>query len=330
MSRCLAVLVYVIRRILYSVPVLLTTSFLLFTFVSISGDPLGRLRANPNITQQQIRSIEHSKNLDRPVIVRYGYWARDALTKKFGTTLYGNRKIWPDLKRVMGHTIQFIGAALIISLLVGVGIGVYSALRQYSPFDLGVTTMSLLAFATPVFWLALMLQVLTVQIFLKWHVRVFYTSGLSSANPGHGLHFLIDRIQHLALPVAVLCAEGIAYYSRFIRASMLEVLNSDYVRTARAKGLQERRVIMKHAFRNALIPLITVVGLSFGGIFAGAFVTETIFTLDGMGYYFINALQASDPYPVMAWLAVVATMVVTFNLIADIMYGVADPRIRYE
>ena len=159
-------LVYIIRRILNSVPVLLAASFLLFTFVSISGDPLGRLRANPNITQQQIRSIEHSKNLDRPVIVRYGYWARDALTKKFGTTLYGNRKIWPDLKRVMGHTIQFIGAALIISLLVGVAIGVYSALRQYSPFDLA-HDHERFACATPAFGSALMLQVITVQIFLS-------------------------------------------------------------------------------------------------------------------------------------------------------------------
>jgi peptide/nickel transport system permease protein len=175
-----------------------------------------------------------------------------------------------------------------------------------------------------------MLQVLVVNIYLKWHVRIFYTSGLSSPNPGHGAQWLLDRVQHLALPVIALCILGIAGYSRYMRASMLEVLNSDYVRTARAKGLIERRVIMKHAFRNALIPLITLVALDFGAVFAGAVVTETIFTLDGMGYYFINALQASDPYPVMAWLMIVATMVITFNLIADILYGVFDPRIRYD
>jgi peptide/nickel transport system permease protein len=324
-------LTFILRRILYSIPVLVATSFLIFTFVSVSGDPLGRLRANPNITAEQIHSIEHSKNLDKPVIVRYGYWIRDAVTKQFGTTLFGNRKIWPDLKRVMGHTLQFILTALIISVIVGIAIGVYSGLRQYSMFDYTATTLSFVGFATPVFWLALMLQVLVVQIYLKWNIRVFYTSGLSSpTNAGHGLHFLLDRAQHLALPVIALCVLSIATYSRYMRASMLEVLNSDYVRTARAKGLVERRVIMKHAFRNALIPLITVVAIDFGAIFAGAIVTETIFTLDGMGYYFINALFASDPYPVMAWLMVVATMVIVFNLIADILYGVFDPRIRYD
>ena len=324
-------LTYIVRRVLYSIPVLIATSFLIFTFVSISGDPLGRLRANPNITAQQFAAIKHSKNLDRPVIVRYGLWVRDAVTKKFGTTMFGNRPIWPDLQRVMGHTLQFILSALIISVIFGIAIGVYSALRQYSVFDYTATTLSFVGFATPVFWLALMLQVIVVQIYLKWNIRVFYTSGLSSpTGAGHGFHFLIDRVQHLALPVIALCVLSIAQYSRYMRASMLEVLNSDYVRTARAKGLLERRVIMKHAFRNALIPLVTVVAIDFGALFAGAIVTETIFTLDGMGFYFINALQASDPYPVMAWLMVVAVMVITFNLIADILYGVFDPRIRYD
>src|SRR5918912_176859 len=324
-------LTYILRRFLYSIPVLVATSFLIFTFVSITGDPLGRLRSNPNITAEQIHAVEHSKNLDKPVIIRYGYWIKDAVTKQFGTTLFGNRKIWPDLKRVMGHTIQFILSAIIISAILGIAIGVYSALRQYSLFDYTATTLSFIGFATPVFWLALMLQVLMVQIFLKWHVRIFYTSGLSSSvNAGHVFHFLLDRVQHLALPVIALCTLSTPTYSRFMRASMLEVLNSDYVRTARAKGLLERRVVMRHAFRNALIPLVTVVARDFGGPFAGAIVTETIFTLDGMGFYFINALQASDPYPVMAWLMVVATMVVAFNLIADVLYGVFDPRIRYD
>jgi peptide/nickel transport system permease protein len=322
---------FVLRRILYSIPVLFATSFLIFTFVSITGDPLGRIRANPNITAEQLHAIEHSKNLDRPVVVRYGYWLHDAVTKKFGTTLFGNRKIWPDLKRSLSHTLEYLLAAIILSLLIGVTIGVYSALRQYSLFDYAATTMSFVGFALPGFWLALMLQVVVVQIFLKWHVRVFYTSGLSSStNAGHGLHFLLDRVQHLALPVLVVATLSIASYSRFMRASMLEVLNSDYVRTARAKGLVERRVVLRHVFRNALIPLITVVAIDFGGLFAGIITIETIFTLDGMGFYFVNALGASDPYPVMAWLMVVATMVVVFNLIADVLYGVVDPRIRYD
>jgi peptide/nickel transport system permease protein len=324
------VLTYVIRRILYSIPVLISTSFLIFSFVSVTGDPLARLRANPNISREEFHAIQHAKRLDRPVVVRYGYWVHDAVTKKFGTTLFGQRKIWPDLKRVMGHTVQFILSAIILSVVFGIAIGVYSALRQYTLFDHVATTLSFIGFALPVFWLALMLQVVVVQIYLKWHIRVFYTSGLSSVNPGHGLHFLLDRIQHLALPVIALSFLSIASHSRYMRASMLDVLNSDYLRTARAKGLVERRVILKHAFRNALIPMITVIALDFGGLFAGAIVTETIFTLDGMGFYFINALQSSDPYPVMAWLMIVATMVIGFNLVADILYGVVDPRIRYD
>jgi len=324
------VLTYVIRRILFSIPVLIATSFLIFSFVSVAGDPLARLRANPNITRAQFHAIQHAKRLDRPVVLRYVYWVHDAVTEKFGTTLFGQRKIWPDLKRVMGHTVQFILSAIILSVVVGIVVGVYSALRQYSLFDHVATTLSFIGFALPVFWLALMLQVLVVQIYLKWHIRVFYTSGLSSVSPGHGFHFVIDRVQHLALPVIALSFLSIASHSRYMRASMLDVLNSDYLRTARANGLIERRVILKHAFRNALIPMITLVALDFGGLFAGAIVTETIFTLDGMGFYFINALQTSDPYPVMAWLMIVATMVILFNLVADILYGVVDPRIRYD
>ena len=149
-------------------------------------------------------------------------------------------------------------------------------------------------------------------------------------DPGSGLSFAVDRAHHLALPVLVLMIASIATYSRFMRASMLEVVNADYVRTARAKGLNERRVTMGHAFRNALIPLVTVIALNFGALIGGAVVTETVFSLDGMGLYFINALQGADPYPVMAWLMVTATMVIVFNLIADILYGVLDPRVRYD
>jgi peptide/nickel transport system permease protein len=325
------VLAYVVRRIVYSIPVLVASSFLIFTFVSVTGDPLGRIRANPSITAAQFNAIEHAKRLDRPVVVRYGYWVHDAVTAKFGTTLFGNRKIWPDLKRSMWHTLQYLLTASLIAILGGISIGVYSALRQYSLFDYTATTLSFVGFALPGFWLALMLQVLAVQVFLKWHVRVVYTSGLSSSvGAGHGIHFFVDRLQHLALPVIVVATLSIAAYSRYMRASMLEVLNSEYVRTARAKGLVERRVVIRHAFRNALIPMITLIALEFGSLFAGVITIETIFTLDGMGSYFINALQASDPYPVMAWLMVVATMVVTFNLIADLVYGIADPRIRYN
>jgi peptide/nickel transport system permease protein len=324
------VLTYIIRRLLYSLVVLLVASFLIFTFVTISGDPLAFLKMSPGVDPATIANIEARKHLNDPIVVQYVYWLRDAVTNQFGTTITGERKIMPDIQRVMGHTLQLVFAAEFLAILVAIAIGVYSALKQYSVFDYSATTFSFLGLATPVFWLALMLQVLFVNIYLWFDVRIFYTANLSGVDPGHGLHFFFDRVQHLALPVLVLCVASIATYSRFMRGAMLEVINSDYVRTARAKGLKERSVIMRHAFRNALIPLTTVIALNFGALIGGVVVTETVFGLDGMGLYFINSLNSGDPYPVMAWLMIVSAAIIFFNLLADIMYGVLDPRVRHD
>jgi peptide/nickel transport system permease protein len=323
-------LTFVIRRLLYSVVVLLAASFIIFTFVSVSGDPVAFLRQQPTASEITIQRIEERKHLNDPIPVQYVYWLKDMTTNQFGTTTIGDRPILPELTRVMGHTLQLIIAAELLAILFAVGIGVYSALRQYSVFDYSATTFSFIGLATPVFWLALMLQVLFVYIYQWTGVRIFYVANLSGVDPGTGIHFVLDRAQHLALPVLVLMVASIASYSRYMRASMLEVVNSDYVRTARAKGLPERSVTMRHAFRNALIPLVTIVALNFGALLGGAVVTETVFGLDGMGLYFINALNNGDPYPVMAWLMVTATLIIIFNLIADIAYGYLDPRVRYD
>src|SRR5919106_111922 len=320
---------YVIRRLLYSTIVLIAASFLVFFFVAKSGNPLAALEITPNVSQETVNNIRERKHLDRNIFVRYGYWAKDAVTNKFGTTLLSNEPILPDLWRVMKNTLQLIIAAQLLAIMLGVGIGVYSALRQYSVFDYAATTFSFLGIAMPVFWIALMLQVAVVQIFLSTGTRFFPVASLNDVDPGTGLSFIIDRAHHLVLPVLVLMIAGMATYSRYMRASMLEVINSDYVRTARAKGLNERRVTMKHAFRNALIPVVTISALDFGTLLGGAIVTETVFSLDGMGLYFINALGTADPYPVMAWLMVTATLIISFNLVADILYGLLDPRIRF-
>ena len=323
-------LTYVIRRLLYSIAVLVAASFIIFTFVSVSGDPLGYLKMQPNVSEQTIENITKRHHLDEPIPVRYAYWVRDAFTNKFGTTLVANRPILPELMRVMGHTIQLVVVAELLAVLVAVGIGVYSALRQYSPFDYTATTFSFVGLATPVFWLALMLQVVVTKVYESTGHLVFPITNLSSVDPGTGFHFVLDRAWHLTLPVMVLMVASVATYSRYMRASMLEVVNSDYVRTARAKGLTENAVTMRHAFRNALIPLVTIVALNFGALLGGAVVTETVFGLDGMGLYFIRALNAGDPYPVMAWLMVTATIIIVFNLVADIAYGYLDPRVRYD
>ncbi len=323
-------LTYIIRRLLYSAVVLVLASFLVFTFVTVSGDPLAGLRISPNVSELTVQNVIDRKHLDDPVPKRYLYWVQDAVTNQFGSTLLDNRPILPELWRVMKNTLQLVLVTQILVIFFAVLIGVYSAIRQYSAFDYTMTGFSFLGLATPVFWLALMAQVAVVQIFERTGHRLFPIANLSSVDPGTGIDFWIDRAHHLVLPVFVLMVAGIATYSRYMRAAMLEVINSDYVRTARAKGLHERRVMMKHALRNALIPLVTLVALDFGTILSGAVVTETVFSLDGMGLYFINALFTNDPYPVMAWLMVVATMIIIFNLIADIAYGLLDPRVRYD
>jgi peptide/nickel transport system permease protein len=321
---------YVIRRLLYSAVVLVAASFLVFVFVAKTGDPLGPLRLNPRLSQQSVQNVIDRKHLDESVFVRYGYWVRDAVTNQFGTTILGDKPILPDLWRVMKHTLQLVIIAELLAVLIAVGIGVYSALRQYSVFDYTATTFSFIGLAMPVFWLALMLQVGVVYMKEWTGYNIFPIASLSSVDPGSGIHFWIDRAHHLVLPVIVLMVASVATYSRFMRASMLEVVNSDYVRTARAKGLTEQRVTMKHAFRNALIPLVTLVALNFGALLGGAIATETVFSLDGMGLYYISALGQNDPYPVMAWLMITATMIIIFNLIADIAYGYLDPRVRYD
>jgi peptide/nickel transport system permease protein len=321
-------LTYIVRRILYSIPVLFFSTFLSFLFVSYAGNPTSLLRQNPRVSQHSIQVLIHQEHLDMPVIQRYFYWLHDVITQKLGNSLVTLQPIWPQITRTMGHTLQFILIAEVLALILGVSVGIYSAIRQYSVFDYTFTTISFLGFAMPTFWLALLLQIAFTDIYLNWNVRIFYTSGLNTL-PG-GPAWSIDRLQHLALPVMTLLIISFALYSRFMRASMLDVINSDYVRTARAKGMSEWRVIMRHVFRNALIPIVTVAALNFGALLGGAIVTETVFSLDGIGYWFIQALNRRDLYEVMAYLLVTAIAVVVFNLIADILYGFLDPRIRYE
>ena len=320
-------LTYITRRILYSIPVLILSTFLCFLFVSYAGNPTALLRSNPRFSPITLHHIIHQQHLDQPILVRYWYWVEDVFTHKLGVSLQTFQPIWPDLVRTGGHTLQVIVISEVLALILGVAVGIFSAIRQYSFFDYTFTTFSFLGFAMPTFWLALLLQIVFVDIYLKWNVRIFYTSGLNS--PGQGT-WSIDRLQHIALPVMTLCIISFALYSRYMRASMLDVINTDYVRTARAKGMSEWHVIMRHVFRNALIPVVTVAALNFGALLGGAIITETVFSLDGIGYYFIQKLQNLDLYAVMAYLLITAVAIIVFNLIADILYGYLDPRIRYD
>ncbi|MFA9428819.1 ABC transporter permease [Egicoccus sp. AB-alg2] len=321
---------YALRRLLITIPILILSTFLTFGFVSSVGDPLADLRAQPNITQEQIDRVREMRGLDDPFPVQYIRWLEQIPGGGFGEYLLSPRPIWPDLQRVMGNTLQLVVAAELIAFVVAVALGVLSAKRQYSVFDYSTTTLSFIGFSMPSFWFALILQVIVVRIYFATGVRVFPIANLSSANPGTGLAFWLDRAHHLVLPVASLAIFSVASYSRYMRASMLEVMSSDYIRTARAKGLPERKITTRHIMRNALIPTVTVAALSFGTLISGAIVIETVFGLDGMGRYFINYLGRRDPYPIMAWLVIVGFFLMVANLVADLLYGYLDPRIRYE
>jgi peptide/nickel transport system permease protein len=316
---------YVVRRVLYTIPVLLISTFLSFTFISLAGDPRANLRANPNYSVQTYNHLEHKYHLDRSIPVRYVYWWQDVVEHKLGRSLVTSQPLWPDITRTFGHTGQVILLSETLALLLGIAVGIYSAIRQYSLFDYAFTTFSFLGFAIPAFWLALLLQILFVDVYLKWNVRIFYTSGLN--NTGHAA-WSLDRLQHIALPVMTLAIVSFAIYSRFMRTSMLDVINSDYIRTARAKGVSETKVIGRHVVRNALIPVVTIAALTIAAQLGGAIVTETVFSLDGIGFYYVQKLGQLDLYAVMAYLLVTSVLIIVANLVADILYGYLDPRIR--
>jgi peptide/nickel transport system permease protein len=221
-----------------------------------------------------------------------------------------------------------MGISMVFALMLAIPIGIYSAIRQYSWFDHASTGFSYFGYSMPIFWFGLMLQLFFAYYLYKWTgVHWFYSANMYSV--GHE-HDIINRLQHLALPVMTLSIASIAGWSRYQRASMLEVINSDYLRTARAKGLPERTVILKHALRNAMIPLITILTLDIAALFSGAVVTETVFGWPGMGRLFYDAVVSRDYPVVMGCVMLFSVMVIIFNLIADILYAVFDPRIRYD
>lgn len=318
----------IVNRVFFSLFVLLAASVVIFFGISSIGDPLGELRNDSNISPESLQRLIDRKHLDDPMVAQYGYWIKDMVTEGFGTDLKFDRPIWPELSRSLINTVQLVVFAELFAIFMAIIIGTLAGRFQYSVFDYGTTIGSFIGYSIPIFWFALILQILAVNFYQATGIRAVYISGLSSVDAPTGFAFFVDRVQHLILPILALSVTSIATYSRYLRASMLEVINSDYVRTARAKGLNERTVTLRHALRNAALPLATVVGVNLGTVFGGTIIIETIFSMPGMGLYFFNALTTRDIYPLMAWLMVTATLALAFNLITDIVYGLLDPRLR--
>ena len=319
-------LVYVIRRILISIPVVLLASFLLFVFVRETFDPTARLRnvRDPAVIERETERL----GLNDPVHVQYGKWLGEFVQGDWGESARTREDVTDMTKRAFWNTLQLIFWGILVSAVIAVSIGVYSAVKQYSIPDYVFTGLSYLAIAMPPFWFGL----IAINVFAfksqDWfglsEPPVFFV-GLHSARQS-GLN--MDYVQHLILPVMTLSVQIVGSWSRFQRSAMLDVLGADYIRTARAKGVPRRQVIFKHGVRNALIPLITVMAVDIGLLFGGLIITESIFSIPGMGRMFLLALLQGDVAVLEAWLIVVAVFVILFNLLADIFYGLLDPRIR--
>jgi peptide/nickel transport system permease protein len=307
----------------------LLVSVVLFAILQKApGGPLTPYLQNPHITEADIARLKHNLGLDQPVYVQYFKWLFRVLQGDFGWSMSNSEPVTQAILDRLPATLQLMGASFVFSLAIGVTAGIISAIKQYSWIDYTVTTLAFFGQSMPVFWFALMMQLAfaVVGIPLGFGYKIQLPSaGLSDADT----FILADRLRHLVLPTIVLSLLFIAQWSRFMRSSMLEVIRTDYMRTAAAKGVSSTAVILKHGLRNALIPLVTVIALSLPGLVAGAVVTETIFAWPGMGRLFYNALQQFDFALLMGYMMLVSFLVVFFNLIADICYAWLDPRVKY-
>lgn len=318
---------FVLRRILIAIPVLLGVTIVAFTALSLApGDPLtarldpsqlAELQRNP----ERLAERRHALGLDQPIPVRYVVWLGGALSGDFGYSIQSHRSIAHEIPQRIPPTLALMGTAIAIAILLGVPLGILSSLRQYTGLDYVLTAATMAMTSTPSFVLGLG----GIYLFAVW-LDLLPSGGIQTlgAPPSAG-----DFLWHLILPASVLGLASAAPLMRYTRASMLEVLNSDYVVTARAKGLMARTVIVRHAFRNSLIPIITVIGLLLPELVAGAVITEQIFAWPGMGQLAVRAAKDRDPALMMGVVLVVGTAVLVTNILVDVLYARVDPRIRF-
>ena len=323
-------LTYAIRRILQTIPILFIISVLLFFLVrSAPGGPLTSARRNPNVTKEQIEAIEEKLGLNDPLPVQYGRWIGDMLKGNLGQSIKFHRPVNDMIAERIPNTLTLVGASFLITLIVAIPIGMLSARKPYSVFDYAMTTITFIGQSIPVYWLGLGLIVI-FYVTLKNPVTgvPFFPVGGMNTRGKEGE--LLDTLWHLVLPVTALSLGWIAWYSRFLRSSMMDVLHEDYVRTAKAKGASSNSVYYKHALQNAILPLVTLIALDLPSLFAGALFVETIFSWPGMGRLFWDAAKGRD-YPVLLGVVMITAVLIIFcNILADLAYGWLDPRVKYE
>jgi peptide/nickel transport system permease protein len=316
---------YLLRRVLITIPTLVGISLVLFTILAMApGDPFEELALNPNIPVEVRLNLRQQFGLDDPIPVRYIRWFTSMLIGDWGYSFVSRVDVERLILQRLPTTLFVLGTAYGLALLIALPVGVISAIRPYSLFDQIATTFAFVGYSLPTFFTGL-LFILLFSLYLDWLPFIYSTTIEAS-----GIRWVAEHFRQAAMPIAVLGLFEAASLTRFVRASMLDVIHQDFVTTARAKGLTERRTILWHVLRNALIPVITIVALQLPGIFTGAVITEQIFRVPGIGSLLITAIQSTDTPVVMAITFVYAMLVVVFNLIADIIYGFLDPRITYS
>jgi peptide/nickel transport system permease protein len=316
---------YLLRRLIVAVPSLLGISLILFVLLALApGDPFGELASNPNVPPEVREALRVKFGMNDPIMMRYLHWLVAMMQGDWGFSFASRVNVDTLILQRIPTTLYVIGTAQILALAVALPVGVLAAMRPYSVFDQIANTLAFIGFSLPTFFTGLLL-ILIFSINLGW-LPFVYRADISAT----GWHWYWESIRQAIMPVAVLGLYQAASYTRYVRSAVLDVIKLDYVTTARSKGLDESKVIVKHVVRNALIPVVTLVALQMPTVFGGAIVTEQIFRIPGIGSLLISAILANDTPVIMAVTFVFACLVVLFNLVADILYGWLDPRISFS
>lgn len=316
---------YILRRLLFAIPTLLGISIVIYAVLALApGDPLSQFAADPSVPPEVRDQIRESLGLNDPWYIRYGKWLMALMTGDWGFSFASRVPVIDLIGQRLPQTMLVIGTAYIVSIIIAIPIGVISAVKQYSWFDNIATTFAFIGFSLPTFFTGVLL-ILIFSVRLNW-LPFIYDSTLEITDWAS----FVEQVKQMIMPITVLGLFQVGSLTRFVRASMLENLPMDYARTARAKGLGERAVILRHVLRNSLIPVVTLLALGVPTIFTGAIITEQIFRIQGIGELLIRSIQNSDTPVIMAITFIFAVLVVAFNLVADVLYGILDPRIRYS
>src|SRR4051794_18867106 len=316
---------YLLRRLIVAVPSLLGISLILFVLLALApGDPFGELASNPNIPPEVREALRIKFGMDDPIMVRYFRWLLAMVHGDWGFSFASRVNVDTLILQRIPATLYVVGTAQILALMVALPVGVLAARRPYSIFDQIANTFAFIGFSLPTFFTGLLL-ILIFSVNLGW-LPFVYRADIG----GTGWYWFWETFKQAIMPISVLGLFQAASYTRYVRSAVLDVIRLDYVTTARSKGLEERKVIVKHVVRNALIPVVTLVALQMPSVFGGAIVTEQIFRVPGIGSLLISAILANDTPVIMAVTFVFACLVILFNLLADIIYGWLDPRIAYR